>query len=215
MNAQRENSVVSNLWKEVRVRCCAAPEDCLDAERVAYAQDSTKFRSGHAGVGGQAVVVIEARFRRPGREIGATKIGEALLETGDDLSCTRVARGNGTTSARIAAFEIHFANAESDGAAFFFAKEMVFPKRRYVIDFRRGAEALARFVDVHAIKQFAYSVQSGRGNDGRAVGDVVVGETFGRIANGDGLLEKSGKPLGGRGGIARENERLGGDFAAV
>src|SRR5947208_6798423 len=202
MNAQRENSVVSNLWKEGRVRCCAAPEDCLAAERVAHAQDTTKFRSGHAGVGGQAVVVVEARFRRPGREIGATKIGEALLETGDDLSCTRVARGNGTTSARIAAFEIHFANAESDGAAFFFAKEMVFPKRRYVIDFQRGAEALARFVDVHAIKQFAYSVQSGRGNDGRAVGDVVVGETFGRIANGDGLPEKSGKRWRGRGGSA-------------
>ena len=150
--------------------------------------------------------MVEARFRRPGREIGATKIGEALLETGDDLSRARVARGNGTTSARIAALEIHFANAESDGAAFFFAKEMVFPKRRYAIDFQRGAEALARFVDVHAIKQFAYSVQSGRGNDGWTIGDTVIGETFGGIANGDGLLEKSGKPLGGRGGIARENE---------
>src|SRR5438309_7080892 len=211
MNAQRENSVVSNLWKEVRVRCCAAPgragpEDCLDVERVAHAQDTTKFRSGHARVGGQAVVVVEARFRRPGREIGAAKIGEALLEACDDFSCAGVARGNGTTSTGIAALEIHCANAESDGTAFFFAKEVVFPKCRYAIDFQSGAEALARFVDVHAIKQFAYSLQSGRGNDGRAVGDVVVGETFGGIANGDGLLEKSGKPLGGRGGIARENE---------
>src|SRR5438874_787244 len=206
MNAQRENSVVSNLWKEVRVRCCAAPEDCIAAERVAHAQDTTKFRSGHAGVGGQAAVVVEAQFRRPGRQIGATKIGEALLETGDDLSCTRVARGNGTTSARSAAREIHCATPESDGTAFFCAKELVFPKCRYAIDFQRGAEALARFVDVHAIKQLAYGLQSGRGNDGWTIGDTVIGETFGGIANGDGLLEKSGKPLGGRGGIARENE---------
>src|SRR5256886_10984273 len=70
-------------------------------EWVAHAQDSTKFRSGHARVGGQAVVVVEARFRRPGREIGAAKIGEALLETGGDLSRARVARGNGTTSTRM------------------------------------------------------------------------------------------------------------------
>src|SRR5439155_21740916 len=162
MNAQRENSVVSNLWKEVRVRCCAAPEDWLDVERVACAQDSTKFRSGHARVGGQVVVVVEARFRGPGREIGAAKIGEALLETGDDLSRARVARGNGTTSTRIAALEIHFANGESDVVAFFFAKDMVFPKRSYVIDFQRGSEPLARFVDVHAINEFAYSLQSRR-----------------------------------------------------
>src|SRR5438309_11465939 len=94
-------------------------------EWVAHAQDSTKFRSGHARVGGQAVVVVEARFRRPGREIGATKIGEALLEACDDFSCAGVARGNGTTSTGIAALEIHCANAESNGAAFFFARELI------------------------------------------------------------------------------------------
>jgi len=159
--------------------------------------------------------MVEASLRRPNREIGAPKIGEAFLEAWDDFSRVWIARRNRAARAGVAALEIHFANAEAHGTAFSFAKELIFPERRDTVDFERGAEALARFVDLHAIEQFAYSLQRCRGNDCRPVGDVVVGEALCGVTDGDGLLEKAGKPLGGRCGIAGEGECLSGNCPAI
>ena len=96
--------------------------------------------------------MVEAGFGRPARDIGAAKIGEALLEAGDDFSCARVARGNRATSAGIAALEIHFADAEAHGAALLFAKELILPERGNTVDFECRAKALAHFVEFHAVK---------------------------------------------------------------
>src|SRR6266481_4490852 len=159
--------------------------------------------------------MIEASFGRPARDIGTAEIGEAFLEAGDDFPGARVARGNRAASAGIAALKIHFANAEAHGTAFLFSEELVFPERWHAIDFECRAEAAAHLVDIHPIKQFAAGLQRRRGNDRRAVGDGVVRETFGRVADGDGLLEEAGKPSGCGSHIAWEGKCFSGDFAAI
>jgi hypothetical protein len=124
----------------------------LQYERIAQAQKFTRFAGGDARVGGQAVVVVEAGFGRPRRNMRAAVIAEDFLEAGDDFSGARVARRHRAARAGIAALELDFADAEAHGAAFFFAEELILPERGYPFDLERGAETLARFVELHAAK---------------------------------------------------------------
>src|SRR3989454_3549549 len=150
-------------------------------KRVADAQSLANFTRGDARVGGHTVVMIEAGFGTPRRNMRAAVIAEDFLEAGNDLSSARIARGNRAARARIAAFEIHFADAEAHRAAFFFAEELILPERGDAVDFERGAEALADFVEVHAAKQIANSLQARGGNNRWAIGDIVVRKAFWRM----------------------------------
>jgi len=74
--------------------------------------------------------MVEAGFGAPRRDMRAAVIAKDFLEAGNDNSSVRVARGNGAARAGIAALEIHFADAEAHGAAFFRAEELIFPECR-------------------------------------------------------------------------------------
>jgi len=71
---------------------------------VGEAEDLAGFGGGNAGVGGEAVEVVEAVARRPGGEAGLAEVGKALLETFEGNTGAWIARGHGTTGTRIAAF---------------------------------------------------------------------------------------------------------------
>src|SRR2546427_2721969 len=94
-------------------------------KRVADAQSLANFTRGDARVGGHTVVMIEAGFGTPRRNMRAAVIAEDFLGAGHDLSSAPIARGNPATPATIAAFAIHFADAEAHLAAFFFAEEVI------------------------------------------------------------------------------------------
>ena len=134
-----------------------------------------------------------------------------------------VAGRDGATGAGIAALEGDFTDGETSDAAFVLAEELVFPESGDAIDFESGAEAEANVVDGEARKPFGGAQgkpfgdsleRSGR-NDGGAVGDGVVGEATGRIANDDLLLEENAEPLGGFFVGVWESERARRDFAAI
>ncbi len=121
-------------------------------QRIANAENSTRFGWGNARVGGHAVVMVEASFGSPRRDVRAAIIAEDFLKAGNDFAGARIARRNGAAGTGIAAFKIHFADAEADGTAFFLAKELVFPESGDAVDFERGAEALAGLVEVYAVE---------------------------------------------------------------
>src|SRR5260370_12361347 len=125
----------------------------------------------------------------------AAIIAEDFLEAGNDFPGARIAGRKGAAGAGIAALEIDFAEAEAHRASFFFAEELILPERGHAFDLERGAEALARFVEVHTAKQIANSLQARGGNNGRAIGDGVIRESFGKIRNVVGLSKKVENPL--------------------
>jgi hypothetical protein len=57
-------------------------------KRIADAEDIPNFGAGDAGVRGQAVEVVEAARRRPGRELRSAQFSEALLEAVVDGAST-------------------------------------------------------------------------------------------------------------------------------
>jgi hypothetical protein len=77
----------------------------------------------------------------------AAEIAEAPSKVQKNFSGVGIARGDGTTRARIAAIERYFAEVEADYAALIFSKELIFPESGDGIDFERGAKAQARFLD--------------------------------------------------------------------
>src|SRR5579862_7505130 len=101
----------------------------------------------------------------------AAQLHEALLKAHDRIACVRIARRNRATRARIAALEVHFANAEAHDAAFFFPEELIFPKRGDAVDFERGAKTQARFVYMNTGEPRADRIERRSGNDRRSVGD--------------------------------------------
>src|SRR4029077_4793131 len=123
--------------------------------------------------------MIETRLRRPAGNVCAAKFGEAFLEAGSDFSVERISWRDRAARAGIAALEIYFADAETHHAAFFFAEELVFPKRRHSVDFERGAKALARFLKRHAGEEIADRLQTRGGNDGRTIGNGIVWKSIG------------------------------------
>jgi hypothetical protein len=116
-------------------------------EEIADAEEFVGFGGGDAGVGGEAVEVVEAGAGGPGRESGLAELGEAFLEAFEDFAGLGIARRDGATGAGIAALEIDFADFEADYAAFVFAEELIFPKGWDAIYFQSGAKALAGFVE--------------------------------------------------------------------
>src|SRR5260370_17666804 len=91
----------------------------------------------------------------PRRQSFAAQVGEALVEGGDWGGGLGVATRNGAAGARVAALEVHFADAEAHHAAFVFAVELIFPERGHVpvrarrllgnfgaTDFERGTKTL-------------------------------------------------------------------------
>src|SRR5712692_2396013 len=59
----------------------SALRPALQKKGVAEAEEFAGFGAGDAGVGGEAVEVVEAAGGRPGRELRAAKIAESFLET--------------------------------------------------------------------------------------------------------------------------------------
>ena len=112
-------------------------------ERVVNAEEFVGFGAGDAGVGGQAVVMIEAFLRRPWRQRGFAELGEAFLEAVESFAGAGIARGDGAAGAGIAAFKVNVTDGEADGAAIVGAKELIFPEGGDAVDFDSGAEAQA------------------------------------------------------------------------
>jgi len=135
-----------------------------EGEGVVEAEGFAGLRGGYAGVGGEAIEVVEAGARRPGWQGGFALLREMLLERGDELASARIARGNGTAGTRIAAFEMNFADGETDDAAFVFAEELIFPERGDAIDFERGTETPTHIVQGKAGEVRAWGVGSEAGN---------------------------------------------------
>ena len=166
-------------------------------ERVAEAEEFAGFGGGDASVDGEAIEMIEALARRPGGEGLLAELGETLLEAVEIGAGEGIARGNGTTSARIAAFEREFPDFEADNTALVRAEELILPERGNAIDFEGSAEALAGFVENDARKPIAKGLERSGGDDCGAVGDGIIGETVGRVADEELLLEEDAEPFGG------------------
>jgi len=98
--------------------------------------------------------VVEAGAGGPGRQGGFAELGETFLKAIEDFAGSGIAWRHGTTGAGVAALEIYFTDFEADYAAFVFAEELIFPEGGDSIDFERGAEALASFVDRDAGEAF-------------------------------------------------------------
>src|SRR5271163_3961782 len=184
-------------------------------KRIADAEKLAVFAGGHARVGGQAVVVVESGFRRPGGEVRTAKIAERFLEAREDLASLRMAWGNGTARARIAALEFDVTDPEAHRAAFFLAEELVFPERGHAVDFERRAEAQAHFLERHARKQIAGGLQTRGGNDGRAVSNSIIGKTFRRMPHDNLLIKILAEPGFGSGSVAWKIQSDGPELAGV
>ena len=142
-------------------------------------------------------------------------MGEALLEAVECDAGEGIARGNGAAGAGIAALEMNFADLEAHDATLVFAEELVFPEGGHAIDFERGAEAEADFVEGEPREPFANGLERSGGDDGGAVGDAVVGKTAGRIADQYLLLEEHAEPFGRVIVASGERESVRGNAAAV
>jgi len=191
-------------------------------EEIADAEEFVGFGGGDAGVGGEAVEVVEAGAGGPGREGGFAELGEVFLEAFEDFAGLGIARWDGATGAGIAALETYFTDFEADYAAFVFAEELIFPKGGDAVDFESGAEALAGFVESDSRKTLrrwaeplSYGFERCGGYDGGAAGDGVVGETVFGVTDEDLLLEEDAEPFGGFFVGVWEGEGARGDFAAI
>jgi len=159
--------------------------------------------------------MVEAGERRPRGERGFAQLGEALLEAAECDASEGIARRDGAAGAGIAALELGFADLEAYDAALIFAEELVFPEGGDAIDFERGAEAEADFLECEAGEPFAYGLQRSRRDDGGPVGDGIVGKTAERIADEDLLLEEHAEPFGGVIVAFGKREGMRGNAASV
>src|SRR5437764_14240961 len=85
-------------------------------------------------------ILIEARFGSPTRNVAAAIIGKKFLKTGNDRARLRIARRDGTAHARIAALELHFANAKRYEFVWLRSEQLIFPEVRDAVDLERSAE---------------------------------------------------------------------------
>ena len=200
------------------------------------AEEFAGFGRGDAGVGGEAVEVIEAVAGRPRGQGGLAKLGEMFLEAFEDFASAGIAWGDGAAGAGMAAFKIYFADFEADDAAFFLAEELIFPEGGDAVDFERGPKAFADFIHADAGKALGrrrkpfgsqgkpfvpqgkplgHSLQRSGGDNRGAAGDGFVGEAVLGVADDDLLLEEDAEPFGGVFVAAGEVEGAGGNFAAI
>ena len=147
--------------------------------------------------------------------MGAALLAEMFLKADDVGAGVGIACGNGAADAWVAAFKGNFADVESDYAAKFSAEELVFPEGRHAVELQSGAETQAGFGDSHVGKPFADGLERGRGDYRWAVGDEIVGNSVGIVANHDGAAQVPGEPFGGRGAVIGERECCDRDVAWV
>ena len=186
------------------------------------AEEFAGFGGGDAGVGGEAIEVVEAVAGRPRRQGGLAELGEKFLEAFEDFTGAGITRGYRAAGAGMAAFKIHFANFEADDAAFFLAEELIFPEGGDAVDFERGTEAFADFIHADAgkalgrrRKPLGNCLKGSGGHDRGTAGDGFVGEALFGVADDDLLLEEDAEPFGGVFVAAGEVESAGGNFAAI
>jgi len=150
--------------------------------------------------------MLEAVSVRPGRQMGAPLLREMFLKADDVGAGVRIACGDGAADARVAAFKSDFADVETDYAAKFSPEELVFPEWRHTIELQSGAETQTGFREGHAGEPFADGLKRRRGDYRWAVGDEIVGNTGGIVANHDGVAQIFGEPIGGGDGVIGERE---------
>jgi hypothetical protein len=148
--------------------------------------------------------------------------GELFLEAVESDAGARIAGRDGTAGAGIAAFKVDFADGEADDAAFVLAEELVFPEGGNAVELEGGAKAAANIFGREAGeslgtrgKPVGDSLEGRGGDDGGTVGDGVVGESAGGIANDDLLLEEDAEPFGGVFVVIGEGEGAGWDVASI
>jgi hypothetical protein len=169
--------------------------------------------------------MVEAVARGPWGKSGFAELREMFLEAVEICAGVGIAGRDGAAGAGIAAFEVGGAETETNNAAFVWAEKLIFPEsgkgvaagdvRGRGVDFEAGAKAEAGFFERDAGKPFGDGAESGRGDDGGAVGDGVIGEAVRGIANEDLLLEENAEPFGGVLVGFGEGEGAGGDAAAI
>ena len=173
------------------------------------------FGGGDAGVGGEAIEMLEAVGVRPERKMGAALLGEMFLKADDVGASVGIACGDGATDAWVAAFKGDFADVKTNYAAKFSAEELVFPEWRHAIELQSGSETQAGFRDSHAREPFADGLERGRGEYCWAVGDEIVGNAVGIVANHDRIAQVFGEPFGRGGGVGWKRECCDRDVAMV
>ena len=130
-------------------------------EDIAGAEEFVGFGGGDAGVGGEAVEVVEAIAGGPGCESGFALFGEMLLEAGEWDAGVGIARGDGAAGAGVAALEGDIANGEADDVAFVIGEELVFPEGGDAIYFQSGAKAKTDVVERERREPFGDSLEGG------------------------------------------------------
>ena len=178
------------------------------------AKEFAGFGGGDAGVGGEAIEVVKALARRPGRQSGLALLSELLLECGNRLAGAGIARRHGTTGAGVAAFEMDVTDGEAHDAAFVFAEQLIFPEGGYALDFQGGAEALADTFYTQG-EPTGNGFEGRSGDDGGSVGDGIVGETSFGVADDDLLFKEDAEPFGGVFVFGGEGKGTRRDFAAI
>src|SRR5690348_1614396 len=128
-------------------RAFGLPRKLLQTDGVADAQEFAVFGGWHARVCGDTIVVVEARFGRPGGQGSAAQFGDSSCEFGIDFASAGIARRNGTARAGIAALEGDIADFEAHGVIFIGTEQTILPKRGDAVDFQRGAKTFACFGD--------------------------------------------------------------------
>jgi len=153
------------------------------------------FSAGDAGVGGEAIKMVEAWFGRPRRQRVTPHVAVMFAEAEPVFASTRIARRNRAARAGIAAFKRNVADFETHYIIFIGAEELVLPERRNAGDFERGAEAFARFIEWNSRKPIADGLQrSSRDNSG-AGSEPVIRLALACVTNGDWLLEIVAEPF--------------------
>src|SRR5271163_986748 len=113
---------------------------------VADAEQFPGFDAGHARICRQTIKMVEACGWRPRRQVRVALLGKVFLEPEQVRAGVRVARGDGTARARIAALKVYVADSEAHRAARVIAKELVFPERWDAFNFQVGAKAQAHLI---------------------------------------------------------------------
>ena len=175
-------------------------------QRIADAKGFAGFGGGDARGGGEAVEMLEAVGVRPGRELRAALLNETFLKADDVGAGVGIARGDGAADAWIAAFNGDFADVEADYATKFRAEEVVFPECWHAVELQSCTEAQTGFGDGHSGKPFADGLERGGGDDSGAVGNEIVGDAGGIVADHDWITQVSAEPFGGWGGVGWESE---------
>lgn len=187
----------------------------LEDQGIALAEEFGGFGGGDSGVRRQAIKMVEARARGVWWEGEFAELNETFLEAVVGLAGVGITGGDGAAGAGIAPFKVYGADAEADYVALVFGEESIFPEGGGAIDFEGSAEAEAGFFEGEAGKPIANGLQSRGGNDGRAVGDGVVGKAVRGIADDDLLIEENAKPFGGVFVSLREVEGARGNAAPI